>query len=411
MAERAEYLIPQHLAGKLKVVSSKDDRTSDEILSSIKAPTSVTSERNVWAFWHSGIDNMPAWTKRNVVNWARLLGPEWTIRILDPIKSSPSNALNFVTPSMLPSAFVEGQMTGDYVGPHSADLVKGACLFLHGGVWLDVGILLFRHLDAICWSALCDPDMPYEVATTHAYAQIVNNHFVAARKGSPFIQRWHQLFCALWRDGRTNFKGMASDPLLAALLPALGRPKAPEEAAKEKRYKFEYSVSFTEILEYVSQVLSWMRVCLLDCPEKDPSGMSGRKYWEEKVLLLDSIDESWSAEEMTGFDTQKIFDLLATRFDDPNTTRVEEAKHLTWRLLESASMQKIYHGKKLLKTPAVGQLWDSAGNGEADCAKGTFAALLRYGSVHFEQIRDLPIVKAPKVHDQDILHVGYLDPA
>ena len=302
-------------------------------------------------------------------------------------------------------------MTGDYVGPHSADLLKGACLFLHGGVWLDVGILLFRHIDQICWSALCDPNSPYEIAAPHAYTQVVNNHFIAARKGSLFIQRWHELFCALWRDGRTDFKGMASDPSLTVLLPTLGRPKPPEEAAKEVRYKFDYDVPFTEILEYISQVLSWLRVSLLDCPKKDPAGFSGRKYWEEKVLLIDSLDETWLAEKVQNFDTQKIFDLLATRFEDPDAVKVEEARNLVWTLLEQASMQKVYHGKKLLKTPAIGQLWDRSDNGNADCAGGTFAALLRYGSVFFEQTREVPIVRAPKVDEADVLRLGNLETA
>ena len=411
MAGSAEYAIPPRLAGKLKQVPPQDDRTGEDILSSIKLPSSVKSEQNVWAFWHSGLDNMPAWTKRNIVNWARLLGPQWTIRVLDAVKDSYSNALHFVPPAMLPSAYVEGHMTGDYIGPHSADLLKGACLFLHGGVWLDVGILLFRKLDDICWSALCDLSQPYEIATSHAWKQVVNNHFVAARKGSLFIQRWHEIFCELWREGRTNFKGMASDPLLSALLPALGRSKTPEQAAKEQRYKFDYDVPFSEVLEYISQVLAWMRLCLLDCPEKDPARFSGRRYWEEKVLLIDSLDESWLAEEITNFDTQKVFNMLATRFNDSDTSRVNEARSLVWNLLEKASMQKIYHGKKLLKTPALGQMWDNAEDGDADCAEGTFAALLRYGSVHFEQLRVVPIMKAPKVDELDILRLGHLESA
>ena len=108
MTSTKEYSIPPQLAGKLKLVPSKDDRSDEEILSSISAPPSVNSERNIWAFWHSGLKEMSPWTKRNVVNWARLLGTDWTIRILDHVQDSPSNALNFVPPTMLPSAFVEG---------------------------------------------------------------------------------------------------------------------------------------------------------------------------------------------------------------------------------------------------------------------------------------------------------------
>lgn len=112
-----------------------------------------------------------------------------------------------------------------------------------------------------------------------------------------------------------------------------------------------------------------------------------------------------------GSHEQKIFDLLATRFDDPDAARVKAARELVWTLLSEASMQKAYHGKKMLTTPALGQLWDQSDHGDADCAEGTFASLLRYGSVHFEQTRKVEFVKAPKVDELDVLHVGNLEPS
>jgi hypothetical protein len=51
-------------------------------------------------------------------------------------------------------------------------------------------------------------------------------------------------------------------------------------------------------------------------------------------------------------------------------------------------MQKITHGKNLTKTPAWGLIWDEKGNESKDIEPGTFAELLRYGAVRFEQTRE-----------------------
>jgi len=81
-------------------------------------------------------------------------------------------------------------MDGPYTGPHSADFLRGACLYSYGGVWMDVGILLVRGLDGICWGKLEDPESPFEVSVPWMYGPVMANHFVASRKGDPFIKRW-----------------------------------------------------------------------------------------------------------------------------------------------------------------------------------------------------------------------------
>lgn len=110
--------------------------------------------------------------------------------ILDSIPGSPNNALKWVPAEMLPETFVNGTMDGPYTGPHSADFLRGACLYLYGGVWMDVGIILIRTLDNICWRQLEDPNLPFEVSAPWMYSTVMANHFVASRKGNPFIKRW-----------------------------------------------------------------------------------------------------------------------------------------------------------------------------------------------------------------------------
>jgi hypothetical protein len=109
---------------------------------------------------------------------------------VDKVPGSPLNALRYISAAHLPAAFVEGTMDGPFVGPHSADLVRGALLVEHGDVFLDVGTVLTRSMDRICWNQLEDPNTPYSVAAPYLLAQAIANHMVAARQGDPFITRW-----------------------------------------------------------------------------------------------------------------------------------------------------------------------------------------------------------------------------
>ena len=81
-------------------------------------------------------------------------------------------------------------MDDPYVGPYSADFLRGVCLYLHGGAWMDVGILLIRKLESIYWDPLEDPNSPFEVSVPWMYGTVMANHFVASRKGCPFIKCW-----------------------------------------------------------------------------------------------------------------------------------------------------------------------------------------------------------------------------
>lgn len=123
---------------------------------------------------------------------------------VNKVPGSPLNARRYVPDELFPAAFLascptgesasaggEGAaMDGPFVGPHSADLVRGACLLAHGGVFLDVGAVLTRAVDRVCWDRIADPASPYNIAAPLLLTQAVGNHLVAARKGDPFIKRW-----------------------------------------------------------------------------------------------------------------------------------------------------------------------------------------------------------------------------
>jgi hypothetical protein len=183
--------IPEAYKSELHYVNSKDSRSDAEIIDSLTKYVPVTSEKNIWTYWHAGVKTMPSWCQHNVINWVRLHGDGWTVRVLDTVPNSPNHALKWLDPEVLPEAFVKGTMTGPYVGPHSADFLRGATLFAYGGAWMDVGNILFRRLDKVCWDQLADENSPYTVSVPWMYEQYMANHFVAARKGDPFIKKWY----------------------------------------------------------------------------------------------------------------------------------------------------------------------------------------------------------------------------
>ena len=184
------FLIPPESQSQVRRVESKDTRSDAEIIESLTKHSPITSEKNVWTYWHAGVYEIPGWCQQNIINWVRLLGPEWNVRVLDTVPSSPNHALSWISSEDLPESFVKGTMTGPYVGPHSADFLRGAALHAYGGVWMDVGNILFRHLDKICWDQLADESSPYTISVPWMFGQHMANHFVAARKGDEFIRKW-----------------------------------------------------------------------------------------------------------------------------------------------------------------------------------------------------------------------------
>ena len=144
---------------------------------------------------------------------------------------------------------------------------------------------------------------------------------------------------------------------------------------------------------------------------EDPDdGSSGAEYYANKVLLYDVLSENWAAEATIGFLGQDFFDVLNTRLDtDPESPEYQKAYKTIWRLLTQSSMQKVFHAKHLTNDLSLGIWWNMEENEGKDVAPGTFAELLRYGSVHFEQRReDIDYVKAEK--PEQVLKKGLFEP-
>lgn len=359
--------------------SRLDPRSDEEIIANLLQFQPVTSEKNLWTFWDTGFWGMRPYVRRNVIGWVRRLGPGWTIRVLDNVEGSPVNVNTFLDKCEFPDAFNNRTMTGTYAGVHSGDIVRLPLIYNYGGVWLDAGTTLFRHLDDVCWKALEDPTTPYEIAGfapgTEPGNDVIMNGFIAAKKGNGFVRRWHDVFLELWK-GRADCIGLQDHPLLRQV----------QKVKVPKDMQIKFGIDNSLMNDYVAQVLAFKRIRMLQDPA---DGFNGPEYWERHAFVL-PVQETFLAQILTGFDGQRQYDLLALPRESVSPRdRDPDAEKLVRGLLSSASTMKLSHGLKNNKLVHLSKLWDLPQNAEADIAPGTYAAYLRWGSIHLEQTRAL----------------------
>lgn len=60
------YDIPDKYRHRLEEVELTDKRSDEELIALLKKHAPVMSEKNIWGYWHSGVDGMPDWCRRNV---------------------------------------------------------------------------------------------------------------------------------------------------------------------------------------------------------------------------------------------------------------------------------------------------------------------------------------------------------
>lgn len=358
-------------------LSRLDTRSDEQIINALLRHQPITSEKNVWTFWDTGFWQMRPYVRRNIIGWVRRLGPEWTVRVLDFVEGSPLNVYTFLTAAVFHDAFNSRTMTGPYVGAHSGDVVRLPLLYNYGGVWMDAGTMLFRHIDNICWKALEDTNASYKIAGfapgTEPGNDVIMNGFIAARKGDEFIKRWHDVYLELWK-GRTNCIGL-QDHLLLRQVKKVEVPKA---------MQIKFGIDNSLMNDYVAHALAFKRVRMLQDPL---TGFNGARFWEEHAFVL-PVQETFLAQILCEFDGQRQYDLLSLpREGIEPAHRDPAAENLVEQLLSNASTMKLSHGLKNNKLVHLSKLWDLPENADADIAPGSFAAYLRWGSIHVEQTR------------------------
>ncbi|KAF5010395.1 hypothetical protein FDECE_3447 [Fusarium decemcellulare] len=379
---------------KIRPLPHTDNRTDEEIVDAILNPPPVTTEENVWAFWDKGYDAMPPWQKRNVLGWARILGPSWSVRVLDLIHGSPANIFNFLDGADLPKHLNEGRTTGRYAGANTSDTIRLPCVYQHGGVWMDVGIVLLMHLDQVCWAALKSPRVKFQVAVASGDPTLksgtAENFFIAGRKGNGFIKRWMMILLEAW-TGRINNKGIHAHPLFHHLVRDGNITHVFKDATGDK-------------LDYFQAYLAYERLRLLEDPH---DGFSGPSYCKNRVLLIDYREFAAGAM-LTNDNGPKQMQLFNTRFDqNQDSEEYKEAKEFFTNILSNAAMLKQYHWRDH-DVPTLADLWDRPENHELDAEPNTFGGYLRYISSRYTQDRTITGLKFPPIREK-VLVAGVLE--
>lgn len=292
------------------------------------------------------------------------------------------------------------------MGQHSGDIVRLPLLWLYGGVWLDAGSILFRHVEDICWRQIEDPATPYEMAGfvlgLRPGGDDMINGFIAAKKNNPFIKRWHDIYLTMW-IGVTNADGFHKHPLLRHL-PLLNPPLS--------KSKLELDVTMESFTDYLAQSVALERLRKL----VDPSdGFDGPKYYRENILFARAMQETFYVQPKTKWSGPLQLSYLATRRDVLNGSESDEvrerwlaAQEFVHDALANTSTLKLSHGHPGGKD-FLADLLDQPENENADCEPGTFAEYLRWGSVHLDQTREMVPYKIDNSKDK-VYYIGILEP-
>ncbi|KAI0837676.1 hypothetical protein F5Y06DRAFT_297536 [Hypoxylon sp. FL0890] len=395
-----KFVLPESANGLREVPESQLDlRPEAEILEELRSFRPITSEKNVWAFWDEGVDSMYPSYRCTVVNWVRKLGKSWTVRIVDLTDGSPNNVYNYVDKHWFPDCFINRTMDGRHAPQHAADLVRLPLLYEHGGVWMDVGNMLHTHLDRLFWDHLTAPDSPYEMAVWIISGQIrkqwgsFGNYMLAARKGCIFIRNWHNGYKSLWK-GRTNANGFHKLPLVQDIGLAEGMAD----------WHFEDKVR--EMSDYVAHMLIADRTRnLLDLE----TGWDGRKFFENKVFMVEGILNGVLGAIKTDYDGHKQVELFTTPLNETDAIKRQRAEAFVIEMLEKSHMYKVYHNSAG-GLPALGDLVKKEGFRDADHRPGTFGELYRYGTVHWEPTREVERL-IPQPTDEELIWATPTTPA
>lgn len=290
-------------------------------------------------------------------------------------------------------------MTGTHAAPHAADLIRLPLLNLYGGVWIDVGFMLFRGLDDLCWNALEDETNTLEIAgfrmTINTDVAMFWNGFIAARKGCLAVKHWHDTFLKLW-EGRDSTVGMNSHALLRHL------PWYEVPSSTGKAPAFEYA----RFLDYLAQMFCLERLRHISDPGLN---WDGPAYFARRVLLYECVSEVYWAQDLTHWDGRKQFNLLSRQREGAKQDGdYMEAEQFVEGILAMSSTMKLSHGIVTDQREYLARIWDQAENTDSDMKSGTFAAHLRWASIHFKQTRELVPLLLP-LREDALLTGGLLE--
>lgn len=363
--------------------------SSEALPSQLTSPAPPTrGSKSIFAFWHSGIDTLPSYLLRNVINWHRRFSPlGWNVYILDTVSSSPLNISNFIdttSRAVVPEAFTNGTLNGTYAAQHTSDLIRYPLLLKYGGVYLDVGILLFGDIDWLWTQHIVNPASRYDFAgftmgDPPSGISIVNFALMCG-PDNPLVRRAHHILLNIW-EGKTNTTGAHQHPLVNHY-PLM---HVPQEVELDDEGQGKMIIDDAVMTDYAIQI-QCMGSAQRWLDESD--GWDGPKYVREHCWLYSMMNGAYAHEQITSWNGQRQLDLLRQRLPKAEEVESEEQKFTREMVANSVANSwclKLGHGfsSKLFGADTLGMLWRK--NVGSDCEEGTYAGWLRWAEVHCRQ--------------------------
>ncbi|KAM0717508.1 hypothetical protein Q7P37_007360 [Cladosporium fusiforme] len=373
----------------------------ESLPSSLTSPKRPTTSKNIFAFWHSGIENLPPYLLRNVIAWYRRFSPlGCTIYVLNTTEGSPLNVSNFLDtsdPTVVPAIFAAGGLTGSFASQHTSDLTRYPLLLKYGGLYLDVGILQFGDWDRLWTEHIGNAASPFDFAgfTLGAPPEglSIPNFAFMATPNNPLVLRAHKILLKLW-EGKTSTAGMHKHPLVSHV-PLMAVPEEVTADGNGTGNEGTMPMNDHTMTDYAIQIQAMGSAQRWLDPE---DGWDGPKYVREKCWLYNMVDKAYVSEQLCGWSGQRAFDLLSQTL--PGEGERESAEQaLARRIVETSISQswclKLMHGfsAQLFGGDTLGILWRK--NAGSDAVEGTYAAWLRWAQVNCTQEELLAPLEVP----------------
>lgn len=343
-------------------------------------PPLLPNSKSIFAFWHNGIHTLHPNLLRNVVAWYHRLSPlGWNLYVFDTVPGSPLNISNFIdtsSPDVVPDVIRSGTMGGEYTGQHTSDLIRFPLLLKYGGVYMDVGILLFGDLDKLWTEHIMNPDSPIEFSgfTMGDPPEIsICNFLMMSGPENPLIRRAHYILLKLW-EGKTTTTGFHKHPLVVDT-PLM---RVPQEIAVDGESAGKMAVNDESMTDYAIQIQAlgtvqrWV---------DEDDGWDGPKYVRENCHLFSMMTKAFAHEQLTSWNGElqfRLFNLPLPEQDEPESEDQKLARAMVEDLVEKSWCLKLGHEQsaKLFGADTLGLWWRK--NQNTDCGEGTYAGWLRW---------------------------------
>ncbi|KAK0387001.1 hypothetical protein NLU13_5315 [Sarocladium strictum] len=353
----------------------------------VNPPMPTRGGKNMFAYWHTGIQSLKPYLMRNVLAWyQRYSSLGWNIYVLDRQDGSPLNVSRFIDlsdPEVVPDVMRDGgSVTGQYSAQHSSDLVRWPLLLKYGGAYLDVGVIMFGDMDRLWEEHIANPDSPFDYAGftmgDAPDAISIVNFWMMSTPDNPLMQRAHRIFLKLW-EGKTDTTGAHANPLVSHV-PLL---RVPDNLTQSDDGKDAMTIDDAAMTDYAVQIQAmgsaqrWF----------DEEGKwDGPSYVQHKCYLLSMIQHAYVNEQLSGWDSAKQHQIFLTPLPPTVNSEETETQRLGRQIVEESVagswVLKLAHGfsARLFGKPTLGMLWrDDEGS---DCKEGTYGGWLRWATVN-----------------------------